>query len=309
LPFIDPLSTTQYPIQKLPPLSAGAPLADLPHKNPYSTRSALACSASANLSQVHLKRERRPSDGGPQPPTSQSNSLSISHSSYSRFSNTPPAPHATLATAQPSSFFHPHTEASPDSSMPRSNASYGPVSTAAGQKYQLMTLDTNQGPIQVPIDVQVASKVADEKRKRNATASHRFRRRRKEKDREEPCRTGGLVPGMREINGAVLGRLPYYLVWQLPSALPSFLPFLIAFGSFDYRAYYCLFAVVFTALQLFLSTSYCRCNCFAFTAPVNRRNSSSWHLVKAKPPALPPLISHLMLAALLVLGSLPLRRS
>ncbi len=41
------------------------------------------------------------------------------------------------------------------------------------------------------------------------------------------------MPGMREIKGAVLGRLPYYLVWQLPIALPSFLPFLIEFGSFD----------------------------------------------------------------------------
>jgi len=28
----------------------------------------------------------------------------------------------------------------------------------------------------------------------------------------EPCRTGGLVPGMREIKGALLGRLLYYLV-------------------------------------------------------------------------------------------------
>ena len=32
------------------------------------------------------------------------------------------------------------------------------------------------------------------------------------------------MPGMREIKGSVLGRLPYYLVWQLPIALPSFLP-------------------------------------------------------------------------------------
>ncbi len=31
--------------------------------------------------------------------------------------------------------------------------------------------------------------------------------------KKEPCRTGGLVPGTREIKGAVLGRLPYYLVW------------------------------------------------------------------------------------------------
>ena len=43
----------------------------------------------------------------------------------------------------------------------------------------------------------------------------------------EPCRTGGLVPGIREIKGSVLGRLPYYLVWQLSIALFSFLLFLL----------------------------------------------------------------------------------
>ena len=43
----------------------------------------------------------------------------------------------------------------------------------------------------------------------------------------EPCRTGGLVPGMRDIKGSVLGRLSYYLVWQLPIALLSFLSFLL----------------------------------------------------------------------------------
>ena len=31
--------------------------------------------------------------------------------------------------------------------------------------------------------------------------------------KEEPCMTGGLVPGTRKIKGSVLGRLPYYLVW------------------------------------------------------------------------------------------------
>jgi len=39
------------------------------------------------------------------------------------------------------------------------------------------------------------------------------------------------VPGMREIKGSVLGRLPYYLVWQHCTSL--FPPLLIAFGSFD----------------------------------------------------------------------------
>ena len=48
----------------------------------------------------------------------------------------------------------------------------------------MMMLDTENGPIQVPFDALVASNWADEKRKRNATASHRFRQRRKKKDRE-----------------------------------------------------------------------------------------------------------------------------
>ena len=47
---------------------------------------------------------------------------------------------------------------------------------------QLMTLDTQQGPIQVPVDVTAASKVADEKRKRRATVAHRFRQRRVKKE-------------------------------------------------------------------------------------------------------------------------------
>ena len=45
-----------------------------------------------------------------------------------------------------------------------------------------MTLDTDYGPLQVPIDAEAAKKHADEKRKRNAGASARFRQRRKERD-------------------------------------------------------------------------------------------------------------------------------
>ena len=186
LPSTDRLSTTEFPMQILSPPSAGAPFADLSHTNPRSTRSASACSASAISSQIHHKRERRPSDRGLpyQLPTSQSNSLSKSYSSYSRFSNALSTPHIALATAPPPSFSHPHTESNPGSSMPRPKASSSPVSSVKGQKYQLMTFNTNQGLIQVPVDVQGASKVADEKRKRNATASHLLRQRRKEKDRE-----------------------------------------------------------------------------------------------------------------------------
>ncbi|KAH7406265.1 hypothetical protein DE146DRAFT_676796 [Phaeosphaeria sp. MPI-PUGE-AT-0046c] len=50
---------------------------------------------------------------------------------------------------------------------------------------QLMTIKSQQGHnVQIPVDVQAASKVADEKRRRNAGASARFRARRKEKERE-----------------------------------------------------------------------------------------------------------------------------
>jgi len=52
-------------------------------------------------------------------------------------------------------------------------------STAAQSQYQMMLLETEQGPIQIPIDVQAASKVADQKRVRNANASYCFRQRRK----------------------------------------------------------------------------------------------------------------------------------
>ena len=56
----------------------------------------------------------------------------------------------------------------------------------AGQSAYQMTLETDQGPMVVPVelDLQQASKVADEKRKRNAGASARFRARRKEKEKE-----------------------------------------------------------------------------------------------------------------------------
>lgn len=60
-----------------------------------------------------------------------------------------------------------------------------PISSAAGQTvYQMMTLETTSGTVQLPVDVQAASRVADEKRRRNAGASARFRARRKEKEKE-----------------------------------------------------------------------------------------------------------------------------
>ncbi|KAH0847947.1 hypothetical protein FOPE_01757 [Fonsecaea pedrosoi] len=66
--------------------------------------------------------------------------------------------------------------------------------------YQI-TLNTDQGPLNIPVelDLQQASKVADEKRKRNAGASARFRARRKEKEKEASQTIAGLQQELRDL--------------------------------------------------------------------------------------------------------------
>lgn len=177
-----------------------------PSGGPVPNRSPPARPGSGAL-QLQGTQERRSSAGGvsTQLPGSQSNSPSTSYSSYSRYSRTPPAPHAVVATTQPSSFFAPHRDgkSATTTSMPQryeSKEAFGRVAGSSGHStLQLMTLDTEQGPIQVPVDVTAASKVADEKRKRNATASHRFRQRRKEKERETSQNIAKLEHQIREL--------------------------------------------------------------------------------------------------------------
>lgn len=71
--------------------------------------------------------------------------------------------------------------------------------SAVGQStYQLRTLDTDQGPMQVPVDVQAASKLGDEKRKRNAGASARFRQRRTKEEWEASQTIDKLESQLRE---------------------------------------------------------------------------------------------------------------
>lgn len=48
--------------------------------------------------------------------------------------------------------------------------------------YQVMALQTSSGVVNLPVDIDMASKVADDKRKRNAGASARFRSRRKQRE-------------------------------------------------------------------------------------------------------------------------------
>lgn len=64
-----------------------------------------------------------------------------------------------------------------------------------------MQLDTETGPINIPVevDVQQASRLADEKRKRNAGASARFRQRRKEKELASTHQISDLNRRLREL--------------------------------------------------------------------------------------------------------------
>lgn len=146
-------------------------------------------------SQLPTSMDRRSSLAG-------SDSPSTTYSSYSQISRTPPAPHTIAPASQPSSAFfggaYPASGHVP--SLVHGFGPNGPVSSSTAQgPYRMMTMDTEQGPIQVPVDVQAASKVADEKRKRNATASHRFRQRRKEKERETSQNIAKLEKQINEI--------------------------------------------------------------------------------------------------------------
>ncbi|KAL8934865.1 MAG: hypothetical protein Q9211_005005 [Gyalolechia sp. 1 TL-2023] len=145
--------------------------------------------------QLPISMDRRSSVAG-------SISPSTTYSSYRQFSRTPPAPQTNAPASQPSSAFFgvPYPAAGHVPSLVHGFGANGPVSSSTAQgPYRMMTMDTEQGPIQVPVDVQAASKVADEKRKRNATASHRFRQRRKEKERETSQNIAKLEKQINEI--------------------------------------------------------------------------------------------------------------
>jgi hypothetical protein len=73
-----------------------------------------------------------------------------------------------------------------------------PMAPSGQSSIQLMTIKSQQGHnVQIPVDVQAASKVADEKRRRNAGASARFRARRKEKEREASMSISRLEQQLR----------------------------------------------------------------------------------------------------------------
>ena len=91
-----------------------------------------------------------------------------------------------------------HTSSAPPTPSPFNLLRASGATLAPGQQ-QMLTLNTGDGPIEVPLDVQAASKMADDRRKRNAGASARFRQRRKEKEREASQTIARLEQRIRDV--------------------------------------------------------------------------------------------------------------
>ncbi len=148
---------------------------------------ALARSSSRKLSQdapySQPQNSERLNDVGPLPSQRafQSDNRCTQYSSYGQNSRTGPIVPPIVSADQ--------TQILCLSSFPSSDgASTMPQMTAGVKDFEMstpsMTLKIDQGPIQIPVGVQAASKAADEKRKRNALASKRFRVVRKERKQE-----------------------------------------------------------------------------------------------------------------------------
>ncbi|KAJ5043013.1 uncharacterized protein L3040_004402 [Drepanopeziza brunnea f. sp. 'multigermtubi'] len=86
-------------------------------------------------------------------------------------SGVPEGPYSAPAPATKSNSLQPSS-----ASSSRQNSTSDPI--------QVLTITTSEGSYTVPVDVHQASRLADEKRARNAGASARFRQRRKEKEKE-----------------------------------------------------------------------------------------------------------------------------
>ena len=130
-----------------------------------------------------------------------SESPRTSASSYSLVSQPSPI-FAQLTTSGAQQTYAPQPIA-PSSTLPPipgSRLGDGHRHHAPGQQPSLqMTLNTEQGTMVVPVDVQQASKTANEKRKRNASASARFRARRKEKEKEASHTIVSLEKDLKDI--------------------------------------------------------------------------------------------------------------
>ena len=204
-----PTSHEPYLITSSPP-TAAINAQQLPAMFPRDQASALTGSDPLLPSEIvmapsMLCAAHPPPVSPPQSSTRVQTQLGPTGNPASRNSGPPPAPFQLTSTRKPPSHFStPFNSTGPTSTMPQlafnMEAFAAPTSEISGRSQcQMMVLETEQGLVRVPLDVQAASKVADEKRKRNATASHRFRQRRREKEQEASNQISNLEAQVREM--------------------------------------------------------------------------------------------------------------
>jgi hypothetical protein len=97
----------------------------------------------------------------------------------------------------------PGTEGPYMTSLPESIFQHGAPGGGQNPNIRFMPITTEHGRMYVPVDVQAASKMADEKRARNAGASARFRERRKQKEKEASMNIQKLEQQMRDLERRV----------------------------------------------------------------------------------------------------------
>ena len=148
---------------------------------------------------------RRPSIGknpfAPSAVQAQGESPSTSHSSYSHFSQSSPilryGPSAQHPPSVPPGSTRPSVTLPPGQSA--TNLGEGQYDMSKGSYGISIPTEGGQMLLPVELDVEQASKTANEKRKRNAGASARFRQRRKEKEREASQTISSLERNLRAL--------------------------------------------------------------------------------------------------------------
>ena len=178
---------------EIPPLLLPAPVGR--SANPF-----------ASLTESPAGQARRPSASrnpfAASASQTQGESPSTSHSSYSHFSQSSPILRYGKSSQNPSSL-QPGSARQPVSLPPGQSSAAG---LSEGQ-YDMnkgsygISIPTEGGQMLLPVelDVEQASKTANEKRKRNAGASARFRQRRKEKEREASQTIANLERDLRAL--------------------------------------------------------------------------------------------------------------
>lgn len=149
------------------------------------------------------QNQGRPQHFGPSIATTQTASPSTSHTSQSQPDQASPAfRYGQMPATQAGQATFRQQQIGIPMGYSGEQGPRGPLeSYQVGQPAYQMTLETDQGPMVVPVelDLQQASKTADEKRKRNAGASARFRQRRKEKEKEASHTIASLQQDLREL--------------------------------------------------------------------------------------------------------------